>query len=395
MHNLSLPKPHPDAVAHSRRLVALIKQSIQEAGGVIPFVEFMAQALYAPGLGYYSAGVRKLGARGDFITAPEISPLFSQCVAKQCQQVLTQFEESVILEFGAGSGIMAAEILKTLASLNSLPSQYLILEISADLRQRQRATLETKIPELLNRVQWLNAWPSQPLHGVILANEVLDAIPVQRFRLEEKDVSEFYVGLADSGNEPTETPFAWQVLPTRDEPLRIAVEMLRPSLPVGYISEMNLALSAWIQSLADILAAGMVLLIDYGFPSREYYHPQRDQGTLMCHYQHHAHDDPLVLTGLQDITAHVNFTQVAEAALAANLRVSGYTTQANFLLACGLTELLSTLDSNDTKTYLQQTQHAKTLIMPSEMGELFKVMAITSNLDIPLLGFIRDERGRL
>ncbi|MDM8559825.1 SAM-dependent methyltransferase [Candidatus Parabeggiatoa sp. HSG14] len=395
MHNSSLPLPHPDAVAHSHRLVATIKQTIQEAGGVIPFVEFMAQALYAPGLGYYSAGVHKLGASGDFITAPEISPLFSQCIAKQCQQVLTTFPDGVILEFGAGSGIMAAEILKTLASFNCLPTQYLILEVSADLRQRQRATLQAKIPELLNRVQWLDVLPSQPLHGIILANEVLDAMPVQRFRLDEQGVSEFYVGLANSDNNPTETPFIWQMLPTRDESLLQAVEMLRLSLPVGYVSEMNLALSAWIQSLADILAGGLVLLIDYGFPSREYYHPQRDQGTLMCHYQHHAHDDPLILAGLQDITAHVNFTAIAETALTANLQVSGYTNQANFLLACGLPELLSALDFNETKTYLQQTQQAKTLVLPSEMGELFKVMALTSHLDIPLLGFVRDERGRL
>ena len=395
MHNLSLPPPHPDAVAHSQRLISVIRQAINEAGGAIPFSEFMTKTLYAPGLGYYSAGVRKLGADGDFITAPEISPLFSQCVARQCQQVLAAFDESVILEFGAGSGIMAADILKELERLECLPTQYFILEVSADLQKRQRETLHAQVPQLLDRVQWLEGLPSQPLRGVMLANEVLDAMPVQRFRLDEREVSEFYVGLANSNNNPSETPFVWQVLPTRDESLQVAVDALRPSLPIGYVSEMNLALPTWIQSVADSLAAGMVLLIDYGFPSREYYHPQRDQGTLMCHYRHHAHSNPLILIGLQDMTAHVNFTTVAEAAVAAGLHVSGYTNQGNFLMACGLPELLSGLDPNDTKRYLLKTQPAKTLILPSEMGELFKVMALTRHLDRPLLGFVRDERGRL
>jgi SAM-dependent MidA family methyltransferase len=399
MHTSPLPAPHPDAAAHSQRLTTSIVQTINEVGGAIPFLEFMDMALYAPGLGYYSAGVRKLGANGDFITAPEMSPLFSQCIARQCQQILATLENGMILEFGAGSGIMAAELLKELEHLDCLPRQYLILEISADLQQRQRQTLQAQVPQLLERVQWLENLPSQPLHGVILANEVLDAMPVRRFRLDEQGVSEFYVGLADPdinlNLNPTETPFIWQMLPTRDDSLRAAVETLRPNLPVGYVSEMNLALPAWIQSVAEILATGMVLLIDYGFPSREYYHPQRDQGTLMCHYRHHAHGDPLILVGLQDITAHVNFTEVAEAADAAGLHVSGYTNQAHFLCSSGLPELLSALDSNDSKNYLQQTQQAKTLILPSEMGEFFKVMALSRNLDMPLLGFLRDERARL
>lgn len=395
MHTSPLPLPTSEAVVHSQHLIATIRQTISEAGGAIPFADFMAQALYTPGLGYYSAGVHKLGLQGDFITAPEISPLFSQCVARQCQQVLAAFNDSVILEFGAGSGKMAANILEELNQLACLPSRYFILEVSADLQQRQRATLQARVPELLNRVQWLDRLPEQPLQGVILANEVLDAMPVQRFHLDEQEISEFYVSIDDLNAPPSETPFVWQILPTRNESLRIAVETLRPTLPVGYISEINLALPAWVQSIADRLAAGMVLLIDYGFPCHEYYHPQRDQGTLMCHYQHWAHDDPLILTGLQDITAHVNFTAVAEAALTADLQISGYTTQANFLLACGLPELLSAHNSGDTKTYWQLTQQAKILTLPSEMGELFKVMALTRHFDIPLLGFVRDERAKL
>jgi SAM-dependent MidA family methyltransferase len=395
MHNSLFPSPHPDAIAHSQHLINTIKQAINNAGGAIPFVEFMNQVLYAPGLGYYSAGVHKLGAAGDFITAPEISPLFSQCVARQCQQILTAFEESVILEFGAGSGMMAADILTELECLNSLPKRYFILEISADLQQRQRATLQSKIPHLLERVHWLTQLPPEPVQGVILANEVLDAMPVQRFRLDNHDISEFYVGLASQKNNPTEMPFIWQIKSTRHQALRTAVENLRPMLPIDYISEINLALPAWLQTIADRLTRGMVLLIDYGFPRREYYHPQRHQGTLMCHYRHHAHDDPLILVGLQDITAHVDFTAVAEAAVAAHLTVAGYTTQARFLLACGLPDLLNVLDPNDSKTYLQYTQQVKKLTFPNEMGELFKVMALTRNCDIKLLGFTQDDRAKL
>jgi len=392
MPHSSLPKPHPDAITLSQRLISTMNSAITEAGGTIPFVEFMNKALYTPGLGYYSTSLRKFGAEGDFITAPEISPFFSQCLAKQCSQILAHFDESVILEFGAGSGIMAVELLKALERLNSLPTQYFILEISADLKQRQQITLQTQIPHLLERVQWLETLPNQPLQGVILANEVLDAMPVHRFRLDEQDVSEFHIGLSE---HPIETPFIWKVLPTREESLRAAVETLRPTLPVGYVSEMNLALPAWIQSVAERLTAGLILLIDYGFPSREYYHPQRDQGTLMCHYQHHSHDNPLTLIGLQDITAHVNFTAIAESALTAGLHVSGYTNQANFLIACGLPELLSAINFDD-KIYLQKSQQAKTLILPSEMGELFKVIALTRHLeDMPLLGFTQDDRARL
>jgi SAM-dependent MidA family methyltransferase len=392
MDNSPLPPSHPDAVTHSQRLVDLIKQDINnQVNRRIPFVEFMNKALYAPNLGYYSSSIRKFGAEGDFITAPEISPLFSQCLAKQCQQILASFDEGVILEFGAGSGIMAADILKALESMNELPRQYLILELSADLQLRQRETLQAQVPHLLNRVKWLKSLPTEPLQGIILANEVLDAMPVQRFRLDEQGVSEFYVGLGDDDD----TPFRWETASSSDELLLTTVEALRSGLDVGYVSELNLALPAWIQSLSDILADGLVLLIDYGFPSSEYYHPQRNQGTLMCHYQHYAHDNPLILVGLQDITAHVNFTAVAEAADAAGLHVSGYTNQGNFLLSCGLTELLSAFDFNDSKNYLQQTQAVKKLMLPHEMGELFKVMALSRNLDMPLLGFAQDERAML
>jgi SAM-dependent MidA family methyltransferase len=386
MPNLSLPLPSSEAAIHSQRLTSYIVQVINEANGTIPFAEFMALALYAPGLGYYSSGARKFGASGDFVTAPEISPLFSQCLARQCQQVLAQLNHGVILEFGAGSGIMATDILKELARLDCLPAQYLILEVSAELQQRQQVTLQARVPELVERVQWLSSLPAQPISGVILANEVLDAMPVQRFCLEEQDLLEFYVG--HDGSQ-----FVWQLLPSRNEELRQAVAALRPSLSVPYVSEVNLTMTGWLHSVAERLETGLLLLCDYGFPRREYYHPQRDQGTLMCHYQHYAHTDPLILVGLQDLTAHVDFTAVASVAQSAGLQVAGYTTQANFLLACGLPDLLSGYinDSN----YWRLAQQVKTLILPSEMGELFKVMALTRQLEMPLLGWAQDERGRL
>jgi SAM-dependent MidA family methyltransferase len=353
----------------------------------------MALALYAPGLGYYSAGIAKWG--NDFITAPEISPLFSQSVAKQCQQILAELgEDSVILELGAGSGIMAVEILKELDHLHCLPHRYLILEVSAKLRWQQQEKIQQQLPTALwQRVQWLDTLPSQPLRGIILANEVLDAMPVHRFRVEASEVLEFHVSLADSIGE---MPLRWQLLPSRNELLREAVAELRATLPTGYESEINLALPAWINSLADILAQGLILLVDYGFPQREYYHSQRSQGTLICHYQHQVHDNPLILIGLQDITAHVNFTAVAEAAVATDLQVTGYTTQGDFLLACGILERLAAYDPNDSVTYLRIAQQVKTLLLPSEMGELFKVIALTRQLDnMPLLGFKRNDLGKL
>ncbi|HHB92375.1 MAG TPA: SAM-dependent methyltransferase [Thioploca sp.] len=382
----SLPPPHPDAILHSQRLTATIITAIERAGGIIPFNEFMQRALYTPGLGYYSAGMRKFGVDGDFVTAPEITPLFAQCIARQCQQVLANFESGVILEFGAGSGIMAVDILKTLEKLDCLPTHYFILEISSNLQLQQKAMFEAQAPQFLSLVKWLSKLPAEPLQGIILANEVMDAIPVQIFTVQADNISESHITYADNS-------FQWQEQVTSNEILQQAVTKLE--LPVGYVSEINLALLAWIQSIADILEAGMVLLIDYGFPNKEFYHPQRNKGTLMCHYRHHSHIDPLILVGLQDITAHVNFTAVADAAVSANLHVAGYTTQANFLLACGLADILFSLNPDDKQNYLKQAQQVKTLILPSEMGELFKVMALTRNLDIPLLGFSKDERTRL
>ncbi|ALG69171.1 class I SAM-dependent methyltransferase [Beggiatoa leptomitoformis] len=385
---MSLPLPDdPVAIEHSQRLTQYINAQMQQADGAIPFRTFMESALYAPNLGYYSAGLRKFGKGGDFVTAPELSPLFSRCIAKQCQAVLATLTNGVIIEFGAGTGAMAAEILRSLAQWQCLPARYYIMELSASLQQVQQQTLQTQVPDLYPYVEWLTHLPEQRLQGVILANEVLDAMPVQKFQLTAEAVMEYYV-TTEQGQ------FIWQTRPTVDAELRQAVESLRPVLPLGYVSEINPTLPAWINSLADILDKGIALLIDYGFPRHEYYHPQRHEGTLICHYRHHAHSDPLILVGLQDITAHVDFTAVAESAVAAGWSVAGYTNQANFLLATGLMEELETYQA-DEKIYYAMTQAAKQLLLPSEMGELFKVIALSKQVDMPLKGFMLDQSGRL
>ncbi|EIJ43701.1 hypothetical protein BegalDRAFT_2869 [Beggiatoa alba B18LD] len=384
--SLSLPDD-PLAIEHHHRLKAYINAQIQQAGGAISFQAFMESALYAPQLGYYSAGMRKFGAGGDFVTAPELSALFSQCLAKQCQAVLNSVENGVIIEFGAGTGIMATDILRSLAQWDCLPSRYYIVELSPSLQQVQQETLKSQVPELFSRVEWLQQLPSEPVQGVILANEVLDAMPVQRFQLTDDDVLAFYVTAEMD-------IFQWQTRSTNDNVLRQQVEALRPLLPVGYTSEINPTLSAWVQSLADILEKGLAILIDYGFPRAEYYHPQRHQGTLMCHYRHQAHGDPLILVGLQDITAHVDFTAVAEATIGTDWNVAGYTNQANFLLSLGLMEALAQYQADEVR-YYNMSQAVKRLLLPSEMGELFKVIGLSKHLDISLAGFTLDQRGRL
>jgi len=355
-------------------LTQLIKTKIATTGP-IPFAEFMRLALYAPGLGYYSAGLQKFGKQGDFITAPEISPLFSQCIAKQCQQVLTLIGDGDIVEFGAGSGSMAAEILQSLQKNHTLPKHYYIIELSAELKQRQHKQLKTTLPDLINRVVWLDQLPQQDFRGIILANEVLDAMPVHKFKYE-RGLKEYYVDW-QQGN------FVWQLQPA-DAQLTTAVHHLNIQFNHAYNSEINLMLKPWISSLANVLSQGIILLIDYGYPRHEYYHPQRSMGTLRCHHQHQASDDPLVNVGEQDITAHVDFTAIAEAAVASELQISGYTNQANFLLSCGLTDLA--LQQPCDKQF-NTAQQMKQLTLPSEMGEIFKVIGLNKRFDDPLLGF--------
>jgi SAM-dependent MidA family methyltransferase len=379
-----LPEPGADESEHSDRLVALMQSEM--AAGPISFSRFMELALYAPGLGYYSAGKTKFGESGDFITAPELGNVFARCVAHQCAQVLAELDRGDILEAGAGSGALAADLLAELDRRRQLPGHYYILELSADLRQRQRDRIEQVVPHLLERVQWLDDFPDQEIEGIILANELLDAMPVSLFHVTDHGIMERYVALEENS-------FAWKELPASPQ-IRQRVEALE--LDKDYCSEINLGAEAWIQTAARKLNRGIVLLFDYGFPQHEYYHPQRKTGTLMCHYRHRAHTDPLTFVGLQDITAHVDFTAMAQAAVDSGLDVLGYTSQAAFLMASGLNEIVADSSPEATREHLDMTTQVKKLTLPSEMGELFKVIALGKGFDSVLFGFeLQDRRGRL
>ncbi len=376
-----LPVPEPAAQAHSLALVEHIRAAIEAAGGFLPFHRYMEAALYAPGLGYYSAGAHKLGEGGDFTTAPELSPLFSRCLARQAQEVLAALGGGSVLEFGAGTGAMAEAILDELTRLDTLPERYLILEVSPDLRQRQRA----RLARFGARVTWIDA-PPPAFRGVVLANEVLDAMPVHRLELTK-------VGVFEQGVTWQDERFAWDRRPVANPALVERAERIA-RLTEGvtpYRTEVNLAAEGWVADLGRWLERGVALLIDYGFPEHEFYHPQRHQGTLMCHYRHHAHDDPFVYPGLQDLTAHVDFSAIARAALEAGLEVAGYTAQAFFLLGQGLEGMLQEAQG-DEQAYLALAQQVKRLTLPSEMGELFKVMALARGLDALLSGFALHDR---
>lgn len=344
----------------------------------------MDLALYAPGLGYYAAGSHKLGSGGDFVTAPEMTPLFGRTLARQIAQVLTSGCDG-ILELGAGSGAMAVDIVAELDRLGCAPARYCILEPSAELAQRQRQRCEHAVPDARTRFEWVASLPSR-FAGVILANEVFDALPVHILVWRGNDVLERGVRLVDG-------EFSWEERPV-SQALPLPAELRGLSAP--YVSEICPAAVGLMTDLASSLDRGMVLVIDYGYPRSLYYHPERSGGTLMCHYRHHAHDEPFFLPGLQDITAHVDFTGIAEAAVEAGLSVAGYTTQARFLLNCGITELLSETSPEDALAWLPEAAVMKKLLSPTGMGDLFKVMALTRGVDTPLLGFGEgDQTARL
>jgi SAM-dependent MidA family methyltransferase len=378
--------------AHSERLNSMIRDALQRAGGWLNFERFMELALYAPGLGYYSAGAHKLGAGGDFTTAPEISPFFSRCLANQCAAVLSELRTGDILELGAGSGVMAADMLLQLQALDALPERYCILEVSADLRARQRLLLQARVPHLFHKLHWLDELPIDFV-GIMVANEVLDALPVQRFRIAQGLVQ----ALGVAGDDQH---FYWQAQPA-DEQLKQVVQGISANtgqrFAEGYCSEVNLRLTPWIHSLATCLQRGALLFIDYGLPQAQYYNAERAQGTLACFFQHRMHDNPFTHIGLQDITAWVDFTAVAEAGLQAGLELRGFATQAHFLLGAGLDRLASeSADSlTDTQRW-QRSQQIQKLTLPTEMGESFKVMAFGKKCDAQLSGFaFRDLRDRL
>lgn len=382
--------PDSEAAAHSEQLIQHILSEIATASGWISFAQYMDLALYTPGLGYYSAGASKLGQAGDFITAPVMGDLFSRTLATQVAQGLQHVgNEACVLELGAGNGRLALDLLRALAEKKTLPLHYFIIEVSAHFRSVQKVLLEQHLPqEILMRVQWLDALPSA-FNGVILANEVMDALPVQ--------VLEYQAGQwLERGVTAINDALQWQSQTSQNLGEKMADWIpleYTETWPQKYTTEICPQASALLKSLAGVLAKGLILIIDYGFPAREYYHPQRSEGTLRCHYRHHAHDDPFYLPGLQDITSHVNFTALAEAGLDSGLKIAGYASQAQFLINCGLMQLLAAENPRDVLRYAPLASQVQTLLSPAEMGELFKVIAFSKNFDMPLVGFAQGDKS--
>lgn len=394
----SLPLPDKDAAAHSVKVKQCLLDKIA-ANGNISFTDYMQTVLYEPGLGYYSAGSTKLGAEGDFVTAPEISSLFSQSIAQAILPALVEIESCSILEVGAGSGKMAAAILAHLDSLNKLPTHYYILELSADLRLRQQQLIKEKIPSIAERVIWLDNIPEN-LNTVVIANELLDAMPVVRFRKEKQGISiehvvevngEFqlsYIGDTDDA--------IYQRAIKRVE----EIESHSIKFEVGFISEINFNAEDWLTSIAEKLDKGIIILIDYGYPQHEYYHPQRHEGTLNCFYRHRHHSNPFLYPGLQDLTAHIDFTAIADSGVNNGLNLLGYTTQSHFLFGAGIAQLAEKRSENvaddNIVAQIEMANEVKKLTMPYEMGEVVKVIGFSKNCDVALDAFhFKDMRDHL
>lgn len=358
-----------------------------QTNGPIPFERFMQYALYAPGMGYYSAGSIKFGKAGDFVTAPEISPLFGASIANQAQQVLTEIGGGDVLEFGAGSGKLAYDVITSLQQQNCEVGHYYILEVSAELKQRQQAFIKEQAPHLYGKFTWLSRLDLDSFRGVIIANEVIDAMPVHLIKTIDGELKEAYV-------DWQEDQFVLLCGELSSAGIEETLARRHIQLPNDYLTEVNMFIDPWIKEVSRILQQGLVLLIDYGYPRQEYYHPDRSMGTVMCHYRHQAHPDPLINVGLQDITAHVDFTAIAEAAIAANLDVLGYSNQAGFLLGSGLMEMAQP-EGIDEKQQYEINQQIKMLTLPSEMGELFKVMALGRDIDSELMGFELNDLRRM
>lgn len=382
---MNLPQPSADALDQSNRLVDAIRGAIADAGGWIPFSRYMELALYAPGLGYYSGGAHKFGPGGDFITAPELTPLFGQALANQVAQVLRASMPHV-LEAGAGTGLLAADLLLELERLDCLPETYAILELSGELRERQFDTLAQKVPHLAGRVRWLDRLPER-FAGALVANELLDVLPVHLVATRDGALFERGVTVDAAG------ALSWADVPAEGAVLAAARELELPAVAgAEYVTELNLAARAWVAEWAARLDTGALLLIDYGYPRAEYYLPSRSSGTLLCYYRHHAHGDPFRWPGLNDITAFVDFTAVADAAFDAGLDVLGYTTQAQFLFNCGVLECLGRRGPQESADYIRAARAVQRLTAPQEMGELFKVLALGRGMGEPLLGFARGDR---
>jgi len=384
----ALPEPDPAGRAHSEQVAALIGASIRAAGGWIPFAEYMQLALYAPGLGYYVAGTRKFGEGGDFVTGPEVSPLYGQSLATQVAAILAASGARELVELGAGSGRLAADLLLALDKGKDAPSRYRIVEVSPELRERQRETIARTAPRLASRVEWCGELPAA-IDGAVIANEVLDAIPPHLVARRGEHWRERGV-ICDSAGS-----FRWDERPLADARLR---ELAKSRFPAegDYLSEVNPAAEALVEDVGTRLSAGAMLVIDYGFPESEYYHPQRNEGTLMGHYRHRAHSDPFLWPGLCDLTAHVDFTAMAHAGARAGLTVAGFASQAAFLLGCGILDRLAEHGDPFSADYVKATTAVQTLVAPAEMGELFKVLALSRSENIRWPGFaLADARQRL
>lgn len=373
----TLPAPPPEAAAHSAQLAEHIANTICDEGGWIPFSRYMELALYAPGLGYYAAGARKFGAEGDFVTAPELTPMFARCIAMQALQVL-EATGGDILELGPGSGALAADLFEELNAQGKAPKRYLLLEVSPELQARQRERLEKRFPGDIDRFVWIDRLPEK-IRGLVIANEVLDVVPFSMVRRSGDEILERGVIVSEAG-------FAFDDAPLPDGDLKRRAQAVFPPGDYDYLSEVGLAAEGLVRTIASSLESGVALFIDYGFPEREFYHPQRSMGTMRCHYRHRFHGDPFFMPGLQDITAHVDFTAMARAADSGGAEIYGFTTQAYFLISCGLAVLVSSGDPTATLSRLKGTSVVHRLINPAEMGELFKVLAIGKEFDAPLLG---------
>jgi len=387
-----LPDPGPEETAVSTALAERLREEIRAADDFLPFDRFMEIALYAPGLGYYVAGAHKFGREGDFVTAPELSPLFGVCLARQCAAVLETGGEGVI-EFGGGSGRLALSVMQTLRAAGFRDFRYAILELSPELRARQAALIEREAPELFAQIEWWQGPPARPWHGTLLANEIVDAIPVSSFELQEGRILERGVGL-----DPTEN-LVWRARPA-PAPLAKAVRATLPLPPSEYpqdwSSEINLRLPAFLTDLNRFVARGAVVLADYGYPRAEFYHPDRAQGTLQCYYRHRVHADPLWMPGIQDITAAVDFTAVAEAADEAGWSVAGFAEQAQYLMDCGITDLLAADMRSLPEEAERRARAVKRLLLPQEMGTRVKIMTLTREHAGAVPGYaLRDARHRL
>jgi SAM-dependent MidA family methyltransferase len=391
-----LPEPGPDERAHSERLLAHLREHIA-AQGPMPFAQYMERCLYAPGLGYYSAGKTKFGEAGDFVTAPELGELFARCVVQAVRPTLAQLgDQACFLELGGGSGSFAETALKAFAEAAALPRQYLILEPSADLRQRQAERLRQQLPADVNaRVQWLDRPPEKHWCGVLFANEVIDALPTTRFLKRDGEVYEEHVMLDGEGrlmrtDRPADSLVAGAV--------RHVERDLGAEFSDGYRSEVLPQLPYWIQAVAGSLTAGLMLFIDYGYVRREFYLPERDDGTLMAHYRHHAHNDPLYLPGLNDLTASVDFTALAEAGNSAGFDVAAYLPQAQFLIGAGLQVVFETEQAKaaDEHARYKLAQQVKRLMLPDQMGERFQAMLLARGMDsLPLPAeLLSADQGR-